>query len=176
MGVAVLFLIGALVVYTSLIRGELSVIGDEQAAVTAKQNSLSVQEQAVQKVQALIKQFEGVKNQDAIALAMPNGESTVDALREIQAVALQSGVVITAIDFKSSVPRAAAAQPLIKKLGTLEINLKVNGTYESARRFVQLLESGVRVANVKSFEFQPSPQAGISIGTLELVIDMYYQS
>lgn len=174
-GVAGIFLIGSLVVYSSLITGELEAVNEKQGAVNDRRESLATQQQAVTKVTDLIKQFEGVKSQDTIALAMPNGDDTVGALRGIQAIALQSGVVISALDFKTSVPRVAQAQPFIKKLSTLEVSLKLNGPYEGAERFIQLLETAVRVANVKNFKFQTSPTAGNPIGSLELVVDTYYQ-
>jgi len=175
-GVSLVLLIGSIVVYSTFITGELQTVNEKQASANAALQSFTTQEQAVTKVEALIQKFANLKNQDTLSLAMPNGENTVDALREIQTVAAQSNIVITALDFKSSVPRGTTDQPFIKKLGTLEVALTLSGTYEGVKRFLGLLEGGVRIANVKSFKFDSSLIPGSPVGTFNIVVDMFYQS
>ena len=70
-----------------------------------------------------------------------------------------------------------AIQPMAKRLGTLQFNLSLKGTYGSIKSFLQTLESNIRVSNLETFELKP-----ISVGSdqdlyyLDLVVDSYYQT
>ncbi|MBI5732498.1 type 4a pilus biogenesis protein PilO [Candidatus Jorgensenbacteria bacterium] len=178
-GLAVLFLIGALVVYSTIIRGTAKSIDEQRAIVASKQNLYDNQNNAVEQVQKLIAQFKGLKVlQDAISLAVPSGEETIGALREIEAIARQSNVNVSGVGFEAIVPKAST-KSFIKKLGILNITLTLSGGYNDLKRFLQLLETSVRVANVNSFKFKPGvPERGRTgpvFDSLNISVEMYYQ-
>jgi len=174
--IAALFIIGTLLVYLNLIPPEAQEIAARRAIVASKEAAFRNQEQAVGQVQDLIGQFKNIATlQETVALAMPNDPATIGALRQIEAIARTSGVSLVGLDFKVIAPRSAANQSFIKKLGTVEIDVNAEGTYEGLKRFLQLFETSVRVTNVKEFKFEPAGSRAGATSGLVVAAEVYYQ-
>lgn len=170
-GIALVFFIGAVVVYQNLIGPEGAVIMEKRGIVTAKANLFEGQQQAVTEVQGLISQFQNLKSlQESVSLSMPDGQKTTLALSQIEAIARSSNVTIVSLDFRSLTARPSEQQ-LIKKLGTLEVKLGLVGAYNDLKNFLRLLETNVRVANVKELNFARAQQDY----NLNIMAEMYYQ-
>jgi Tfp pilus assembly protein PilO len=179
--IAFLFFIGALVVYFNLVQTEGTAVNKLRASLLSKQNLLSAQKQVVGQVENLIAQFQDVGTvRDAVALAIPNGEHNVDALRQIESIARNSGVSLVSIDFKAAVARTAtkkdtvSASDLLKKLGTLKINVTASGQYSNLKQFLAMLETTARIANTQSFEYTPGSGQDTQ-DRLSAEVEMYYQ-
>jgi len=179
-GAALLFFLGALVVYLNLIREQVDAITEVRSRVASQQALLENQQQIVNQVQNLIERFQNVGQiKSTISLAMPNGVESIGALRQVEAISRASNVLLTAVDFKAVLVRPAGKKQsettnLIKKLGNLKVTMNVVGSYTDLKRFVGQLETSVRVANVSQLKFIPGggPDAP---SKLTLTADMYYQ-
>lgn len=174
---AVLFIIGAVLVYSILIRSEGSTISEKRAEVASKTNLLANQQNAVSQVQSLIKQFKDIAAvQQTISLAIPTDAQTVDALHQIEAISQASNVTLTSIKFALTPPPRSSAktQTFVKRLGILSIDLSANGAYANLKKFLQLMETTVRVANVKTFDFQPGNGKDVP-ESMAASVEMYYQ-
>jgi len=173
-GISAILLIVALIVYATLIKPEVEKINGKRALVASKTALYNNQDRAVSQVNKLITDFKNIQRlEENISLAMPDGEETVQALRQIESMSSQAGVVITGLNFKASLPRASS-QPFIKKLGTLEISMTVTGGYTNLKQFVRYLETNIRLANVTKLKFTPAGARGIS-DSLTLDVNVYYQ-
>lgn len=173
-GLSALFLIGALVVYLNLVRGATADVNARRAVLSSKTALLESQRQVVTQVQNLIAEFQNVRRlEETVSLAMPVGEQAIRAFRQLEAVARSSGVVLSALDFRASAPAARSAS-FVKRLGTLEVKVRADGSYESLKQFLRLLETGVRVSNVTELKYQPGTMPNAP-DTLNLVVEMYYQ-
>ncbi|MBI2278643.1 MAG: hypothetical protein HYU81_01105 [Candidatus Brennerbacteria bacterium] len=171
------FLAGTLGVYAGLIRGEAAVVGDTRALLASKDALFADQEQAVSQVKNLIAEFKNSSRlEETVGRAIPNGVSAIQALRQIEAVARAAGAIITSLDFAT--PSVAATKKetgsVIKRLRVLEVKAKAEGSYENLKQFVKLIETSVRVANVKAFHYVPGGTGG-SGDAVELEVEMYYQ-
>lgn len=176
MGLAFLFFIAVLTVYLSLIRPELSVVDQKRALVISKEQVFNGQQVAVTQVQKLVSQFQGFSQlQDSVSMAMPTTEDVTSILDEIQAIAknAQANLVSFVV---SPLPFESTKQPLVKRLGSLELDFVVQGSYESIRNFVGFLETNVRVINVTSLEISPATSNGPSDSyILTTKAEAYYQ-
>ncbi len=180
-GVSLVLFIGALLVYLNLIRGAMESVNKSRAAVASKTSLLKSQQQIVTQVQNLMQQFQNVGQlRSTISLAMPNGQDNIGALRQIEAIARSSNVLLTSVDFKASLARpargttASSTQNLTKRLGILKVTLNVAGPYESLKRYLSQLETSVRLANVESVKFSPAAAADQS-SKMTVTVNMYYQ-
>ncbi|MEK7512597.1 MAG: hypothetical protein AAB601_00160 [Patescibacteria group bacterium] len=181
---AVVFFIGAVVIYANLIRPQMDDINKLRATLLAKSNLLSRQKEVVSQVQNLIAQFQNVgRVREAVSLAVPNGEQNVAALRQIEAVARVSGVTLTSLDFKTFVGRTPAkrdaastpeTQDLIKKLGKIQVKVVAVGSYQGLRQFLARIEESARVANVQAFGFVPT-RGSDNADRLSIDFEMYFQ-
>lgn len=183
-GAAFIFFIGALLVYFNLVQTEAAAVNELRAKVFARSNLLAAQKEVVGQVQNLIAQFQNVARvRDTVSLAVPEGVESVQALRQIEAIARVSGVALTSLDFKAAlatVPgkRAAVqttgAGSLLKKLGVLNITVSAAGPYDALKLFLSQLETTIRIANVTEFKYAPlTTREGEDRLTVE--VEMYYQ-
>lgn len=167
-----------MVVATALIKPEFDNMTEKRALFFSKQNLFRSQRDAVAQVQQLIQAFQGfARLQETVSLAMPRDEQTTQILNQLDAIARTAGVTITS--FGSS-PKAfeTSRQPLARRLGTLEVSVVVEGTYENIEQFLQFVETNVRVFSVQRLIF--SPRGGVEIGTpssyrISLTVDTYFQ-
>ena len=181
---AILFFIGAFVVYLKLIKPEIEVINEKRGIALSKSNLLDNQSEVVNQVQTLIGQFQNVARlQETIALAIPSGDDAIDALRQIEAISRSANVQVTAIDFKrdttASTPKSSRAKKaptfFTKRLSVLSVGLSVEGSsYEDVKRFVSQLETSVRVASITELRFSPATGRDTK-DSLSLSVEMYYQ-
>ncbi len=173
-GCSFLLLIGALVVYTNFIRDAGTDIGKLRATIASKSNLLANQRQAVNQVKKLITEFQNVgRLQDTVSLAMPEGTRAIQALRQVEAVARTSGVVLSSAEFKTATLPKTKQGSFIERLGAIEVRIRADGAYGSLKQFLQLLESGVRVSNVKEFNYVAGGTGGAD--SLALTAETYYQ-
>jgi len=168
-----LFFVGIFVVYSGLIRPELSRIGEERALLASKETLFSNEQSAVTQVERLLGEFQNLADfQNAVSLALPPKANVTDALSQVQAIAGLSGVSVSSFSVRP-LAFVASKQPLVKRLGSLAIDLAVFGSYENLKEFIRSLERNVRVANATNWRLSPQP-TGTGIN-LALSVEIYYQ-
>jgi len=175
------FLLGALFVYLGLIRDEVAAAEKVRGLLVSKEILLGNQERAVTQVRGLIDEFKNFTQlQATVSRAVPNGASAIQALRQIEAIARSANVVISGLDFSAAAaPRTTAAAPaagtsVVKRLRTLEVRVRADGSYANLKQFVKLLETSVRVADVRRMNYTPGGLVN-SNDTITLEAQMYYQ-
>lgn len=172
-GVSFLFVIGALLVYQNLIRPLGEEIDKKRSEAESKSDLFQKQSQAVQQAQDLIERSKNLGAiEDTVSLAIPNRPETTVALSQIEAIARLNNVVLSGLDVKAVAARRTSAN-LIKDLGVVEVSISVNGAYSNLKAFLRSLETNVRIANVREFNFR-SGSGGLY--TLNLVVEFYYQN
>jgi len=134
------------------------------------------QQMAVEQVQKLIGQFQGiVKLQEAVSLAVPTEEDVTTVLNQIQAIAKNAQANIVSFSV-SPLPFEPTKQPLVKRLGVLDTNIVLQGSYESLKNFFRFFETNVRVANIQNFRIAPASSSGFSDSyVLTVKAEIYYQ-
>jgi Tfp pilus assembly protein PilO len=173
-GIAVILFMAAFIIYIFLIRPEFESVNVKRAVVASKADLYENQDRTVSQVSKLIEEFKNIERlEENIGLAMPEGEETVQALRQIESMASQAAVTITSLDFRVSLPRSAD-RPFVKKLGTLEISMNLSGEYANLKQFLHYVETSIRLADVTEFAFKPAGPHGTS-DALSLKVNMYYQ-
>lgn len=168
-----IFFIGAVFVFTSPVQDEMKVINKKRAEVATKQNANSKNTQVFEQAKKLMANLQTVKTANTIALAIPDGEQAVAALRQLEAIARSSGVKFQSVSFKSVVPRSSP-EPDLKKLSILEINMIVAGAYPNIKDFLKKIETTVRIANVKDMTYKPG-LLRTTDDSFNITIEMYYQ-
>lgn len=171
------FLLGAFFVYFGPIRGEIDAVGQTRGVLASKEALLGNQQAAVNQVKELLGEFNNFKQlQTTVARAIPNGPDAIQALRQIEAVGKSAGAAIVGLDFETprEVTKKGSAASVVKYLRTLQVKVQAEGTYENLKKFLKLLETSVRVANVTRFTYNPGATASAT-GSLSLDLEMYYQ-
>ncbi|MCP6720199.1 MAG: type 4a pilus biogenesis protein PilO [Patescibacteria group bacterium] len=177
-GLAGLFFIGILVVFGSLIRPEMTKINEKRALLSSKETLFSNEQDAVSQVRDLIGQFQSiVKLQETVSLALPLEENITQILNQLQSIANLSNVEMRSFSIR---PLAfeASRQPLVKRLGVLELDISIDGPYDNIKNFLRSLETNVRVVNAKSFRLATISGEGSPPGedfNMTLTVEVYHQ-
>jgi Tfp pilus assembly protein PilO len=178
-GIAALFLIGALVVYGTLIQPTFTDIEKMRAELNVSQTLFDNQKSATEQVS---KAFSDMKNaaktREVISQALPVGPNITLALHQIESTIRANKVTIDALTI-----RAVSPEPnkkiLAKRLGRLELNFSASGGYGPVRDFIKNLETNIRVINITNFEFTPISSrdkvTSEELYTIQIVAEMYYQ-
>jgi len=173
--VSFLFLMGAFIIYQNFIRPEIEVINVKRSTVSSKTAVFEGQQQAVNQVQNLISQFQNIRSiQEAVSLAIPDKPDTTRALSQIEAIARSNGVIILSLDFKDIGGKSITQQPLVRKLGIIEIKIGVAGSYQGLKNFVRSIETNVRVVNIKDMNIRIAG-VGKDVYNLSLTVEIFYQ-
>ncbi len=175
-GLSGLFFLAIILVYINLIRPELSAIEKKRSLVVSKETLFNNQVKAVDEVQKLISEFQSTARlQETVSLAMPLHENVTEALNQLQAIARNSQTNITSFSL-TPLALEPGRQPLAKRLGTLELAIAVQGSYEGLKNFVKSLETNVRVTNINNFRIAPINLVSTQdFYVLNLKAEMYHQ-
>lgn len=175
-GLSFLFFIGILLVYVNLISPELTKVQKKRALVLSKEALFANQKSAVEGVQKIINQFQSISRlQETVSLALPLKENTTQALNQLEAISRNSRANIASFDIEP-LALSSSKEPIVKRLGSLELNLNIRGSYEALKDFLRFLETNVRLTNVQYLHFV----AGASNKDqdsydLNLKAEMFYQ-
>jgi len=169
--------IATLVVYSNLIRPVAQEVGEKRSVLYSKVTVFESQRDAVSRVQDLITRLKGAaKLEQTVSLLLPSKPGVTEALSQIRAITDASGVVLQSFSIS---PKAfeSSRSPLVRRLGSFTLGLSVEGGYENIKRFLQALETNVRVFNVQGFQVGPTREARSGFGNFlsQITVEVYYQ-
>ena len=164
--------IGTLIVYSNFIRPAAGEVGGKRSVLFSKVTTFESQKEAVGKVQELISRLQGAARlEETVSLLLPTHPGVTQVLAQLRAITESSGVGLQSFSI-SPLPLETSKSPLVRRLGSLELGLSVQGGYENVKRFVQALETNVRVFNVKSLQIAPTQEGGF---LAQISVEVYYQ-
>ncbi len=173
---AALFM-ASLFVYATLIRPAYDVVTLLRGELVSKTEFLQRQQGAISDVQQLLAQYQGVANlSDSLSMALPNKENVSSILSQITAIAQSSGIAIQAVGVTYlPLKPATATISLARGLGTLRLDIEMAGPYASLKRFLQSLETNIRVMDIQNLTIDPIGSSDQDLFSYSLNVDTYYQ-
>lgn len=177
---SVVLFIAVAVIYVKLISPVYADIQKLRGEIQARGNLLSQQTQAVSQIQNLISQLQNqnvTQFQEQIFLVLPTSESVPQVLSQYQAIAQASGLSNQSIGVNYLAIKPAASDiGLAKGIGTERFKLKLLGSYEAMKIFLEAIETNVRLTDLVSFKMSRASQSGQNLFLNEIVVDSYYQT
>ncbi len=200
--IGLVFLTAAFVIYFEFVQPAYDDAQSAKSAYVSEQQFLNAEQSTVKKVQDLISSYENqARIQDAVSSALPINEDVVGAIAQLYGLASQSSLALQSLTVSATgiqnasakkpaaaagaAPAAASFQASLQKpIGTVSIQLKLEGQYENLKQFISLLGTNIRVFDLKSLGIQPHAVAQ-GIGQAKIVqqaynfdvgVTAYYQS
>jgi len=172
------FLVGALIFYGSLIAPEYNRLIALRGLVDAKKEALAEQQKIFNQVkQALAKYASDETLQKTVSLALPQDRAVSTALQQIQALASANGLVLQSFGVNDlSLKPSESNLKVAKKVGTLQINARLVGNYNSFKEFARGVETNVRVMDLTQTRFQQASGERQNVYVYDVVINAYYQA
>ena len=170
-------LVGALVIYATLIRPAYQEVLTFRGTLLAKTNLLSDVEKASVEIETLQARYQGVaKLEDQLSFALPLEESTGSVLAQLNALSQSSGMALQSILFsKLPIKPSRSSLSSAKGVGSLQLELKFFGSYSALKRFLQDLERNIRLMDIKSLKIESIGRPDQDIFNYGLIVDTYYQ-
>jgi len=167
-------LIASLVGYATYVRPAYNKVAELRGTLIAKQNLFEEKKQAVNKVEALIKQYQGADRlQDVISMSLPVSEDVSSVFNQLQAIASANGLSVQVFNVQP-LSTKPSSQSLVQPLGTLRLTLRLGGTYAAFKDFIRGLETNIRAMDVVSLKVESGGRGDFF--TYTVVADTYYQA
>lgn len=167
-------LVVSLAVYAAYLKPVYAEVSTLRGTLIAKQNLFEQKKQAVDKVESLIKQYQGAgRLQDVIAMSLPASEEVSSVFNQLQAIAGANGLAVQVFNVQPLATKPSE-KPLVKPLGTLRLSLRFAGNYPAFKDFIKGLETNIRVMDIVSVKIESGGRGDYFAYTV--VADTYYQA
>jgi len=176
---SVLLLLAALMIYGSFILPEYEEAGGLRAKLKAQRQLFQEKQQAIAKVESLIKQYQGAgRLQDTIGLSLPMREDLAAVFNQLSAIAGFNGVALQVFNVQPLTIKPPRERAVVRGVASLRLTLRASGSYPAFQGFLRGLETNIRVMDVAALKIEPFDLAQGKSGSLvyNLVVDTYYQS
>ena len=177
--VSAALLVGALAAYVILILPEYQTVLNLRGGLASKGNILARQQAVSTQVQNVIAEFRSVERlNDSLLLALPDSEGLSLVFGQINAISQSAGLTVQAVgvSYLSIRPMPSNQLSSAKGLGTLRLDLRLFGNYASLKRFLQFLETNIRIMDVKALRMEAASRADQDLFSYLLTVDTYYQT
>lgn len=174
------FFIMAVVIYALFIRPEYDNVQRLRSEVASRAQAVEQQKDVVKQIQRLLQEYQGVARlQETLSLALPQESGVAEALNQLNGAAQIGGLAIQSAGVQSLAIRPSSA-PIksAKGIGTLRFNAKISGDYDQIKRFLQMLETNIRLMDVKSLKIESGvdpTQKSVQKYLYNITVDVYYQ-
>lgn len=171
---AAVFFIGALFIYADFIKPTYSDIKNKQGEKSQKEAEYNKFKTLFEQNQQILSSFENYQNlYNSILIMLPTNPNISQAIYQINGIASASGMSIKSIS-TSEAAITPSSSTLIGGRGTTKINLKLNGTYESFKAFLERVETNIRIFRVSSIRVEKFGASNFLDFNMEL--DAFYQT
>jgi len=167
----------SLIMYATLVRSAYDSMVNLRSELASQSNLLDVQSEAITQVKSLVAQYQSVaKLEDQLALALPTEEAVSGVMAQLNAIAQSNGASIQSVGITYlPIKSAATSLTFARGIGTLQLEMKVLSSYESFKRFLQGLETNIRIMEVRSVKIDPVSSISQDLYVYTLTVDTYYQ-
>ena len=172
--VSFLFLIGSGVVFFLLIRPA----SESNQLLRGERSSLVAlveeEKSTIDAAERLLEKYQSISNlQKNLSLALPPEERIPEVVNQLQGITKTSGVMIKSLDIQILPIRSSAKGQSVNPLGTIKVTMKIEGTYDGIKAYIEAVQTNIRVMDVESLRVEDG--ADKDILTYTLVVDTYYQ-
>lgn len=166
------------IIYVGLLKPEYDDIQELRGDVASRVDFYEEQKQAVDYVNNLYEKNKisigQIKND--LSFAIPDQEEVADVVYQIQRISSLNNIDIESINLnKLPIKQSVSKNPLVKRYGTLEVSLKLSGTYASFKELLRFLENNIRIMDVKNIRVYQINDLEKNVFNYELVVSTYYQ-
>lgn len=170
-------LLVSLVFYATLIRPEYQTAQELRAELASRSVLLVDQSSTIAQVERLISEYQSVSRlEDNFSLALPEEEQVSSLLAQFNAFSQISGLTIQSVNFTYLALKPAPTKLSFSRgYGTLRLDLKLLGSYNGFKRFLQALETNIRVMDVSGLRVETAGRSDQDLFVYTLSVDTYYQ-
>src|SRR3989344_6467378 len=184
--IAFLLLLGAIMVYAILITPSYEEIQRKRGAIVSGTAVFEEQKRVICRIRELLDRYTGNSSlQDTLSLSLPDEPFISQIVGNAYGLAAVNKMFLTSAE-SDILPfvAAQAGQTTIKNLGTVKLNIGLEGNYADFKKFLSQIETNVRIMDIKEINVNTASgdKGSIDKGNIEpsyysydLSLDAYYQ-
>lgn len=172
--ISLIFLIGSIILFSRAVVPEYGKIQQLRGEKRSLDAVVSEEEQLVATASRLLNEYSSAANlRESLSLVLPLTEALPSMVNQLQGIAKSTGVTIEGINVENLPLEHSKTSSIIEPAGSFKVAVRVSGSYESLRSYVQALETNVRIIDIDL----TSISGGGTKGPLKasLVLKTYYQ-
>jgi len=168
---------GAIFVYGLLIVPTIDDINIMRSELAQKENLYTIQREAVDKIKNLFAGRQVPPLQETFNLALPVEDPQIASIvSQINGIAIINSVDINQLATQiGSVQQPPRDVPFTSGVGTVKVTFEVKGSYDSLKKFLEGIETNIRLIDVTQLNIDESAQ-GSNILNAKFTVDAYYQA
>lgn len=174
---AVILLVGAAFIYASLIKPAYVEIQKKRAELAAQKSARNKLEAAVNQIKKLLVEYQDAKLiQETVSAILPVEQMLPQSLAQITGLAENSGLFIQSLGSQPLSIKPSVNPKLIKGVGTLRFNIRLAGSYESFKSFLNQMANNIQLMDLTDLKMEPVGGSNQNIFLYTITVDTYYQA
>ncbi len=172
---SLMLIIGSLFAYSSLLIPKYNDIQNLRGERSALTGLLDEEQQAVDAVQTLIRQYSSVADlREGLSVTLPGKEEVASMINQFQGIASSNGILMESLSIRPLAIEPTGPEKIVRPVGALRVSMNLIGDYESLKKYLKAIETNVRIMDVQSIQVE---NAGFTAGPYEyqIEVDTYYQ-
>jgi Tfp pilus assembly protein PilO len=175
-GLAALFFIGSVIVYTNLISPLFQEISKKRGEVDAKNELFVTQKDAVDQVKNVITESQSMDSiRNSVSLALPEDTDTTEIIHQMNAIAIANQVNFSSFTIETPSLATKGKDFVVKQLGKVRVVMTAVGSYEGIKGFLKGVETNIRIASIESADIRPLAGSSGDVYSLSMKVDFFYQ-
>ena len=176
---SLLLVAGSFFLFVTLIEPAYDTVNGLRGTVASRTATYAEQQEVVAEASALFERYESVTVlREAIARAIPHEAEYATLVNQLGSIARISNLILESVEphavpSRGASPRASSARTLPAP-EVIQINLRLAGTYESFKAFLERIETNIRVMDLVRLSIVPG-KSGTTY-SYDVVVHTYYQS
>lgn len=171
---AILFLIGAIFVYSSLIKPAYDGILNLRAKESSLSQTFNSYNSLNKKFQNLFAEYQNLSDLgNQLSMILPLKFDTAYVSGQISGLATKNNLTLQTLNIKQLAIKPSEIK-FAKGLGVLKIDAKIIGSYEKIKNFLNELENNIMIADITDFKIEN--QSGGQDLMFTISINAYYQT
>ncbi len=167
-------LIGTIIFFSSAVMPEYKNIQQLRGEKKSLDAVVGEEDRLINTASQLLNEYQNAANlRDNLSLVLPREEALPGMINQIQGIARSTGVTIEGINVENLPLTHSEKSSIVEPVGSFKATVRIRGSYEASRSYVQSLETNVRIIDVDSFAVSGGGGAGPL--TTNLVLRTYYQ-
>ena len=170
----IVFFGAAMIVFFTLSWPNLTKVFDLNSVLNESKKEYEKQNQSLQLAKSIIEQYKNLNDvNQAVSLTMPKTDEIYNIIVQLNKIAESSGMSIEGLSLKEVINNnelddSNNRQNLVKPYRTISINTSLNGSYESFKTWLELVETNIRLMDVKSVSFE-----GVNLSSNKLINNFF---
>ncbi len=146
------FLVGAIVLFNSLVLPEYGAIQELRGERNALDAVVEEEEQLVKTASRLLNEYQNASDiRRNLSLILPTEETDSGVINQVQGIARLTGVVIEGVNIEAAPLEFPGTGSVVEPVSTLKVAVRLRGSYEGLKSYIQSVETNARIIDVDSF-------------------------